>query len=187
MFMDVKRKKNCLNCGKSFLPTSKRKGHERGQEYCSDAECRLESNRASSRRWRAKKKDDAEFRKKECLRSKKSREANPGCRRRQRLKKKREKISETRVVRDLISEEFDAVMSGVRDLINRQALISKGLISCQFDVVRDEIDPLENLLYDRGKELSGMRSESEKSLTNKEGTHHEFQKVNLSGTPPPNS
>ena len=174
-----KRKMKCLNCGRWFYPDSRRNGHKCPQKYCGRPECRRESNRVSSHRWRAKKKDDAEFRKKECRRSKKSREANPGCRRRQRWKKKRKKISENRVVRDLISEEFDAVMSGVRDLINRQELISKGLISIQFDVVRDEIDPLVNRLYDRGKELSGMVSESKKSITNEEGSHHEFQKVNL--------
>lgn len=180
-----KRKKKCLNCGRWFYPDSRRNGHESPHKYCGRSECRGKSNRVSSHRWRTKKKDNAEFRKKECRRSKKSREANPGCRRRQRLKKKRKKISETRVVRDLISEEFDAVKIVVRDLINRQELINKGLISIQFDVVRDEIDPLVNQLYDRGKELSGMRSESEKSLTNKEGNHHGFQKVNLPGTPPP--
>ena len=71
--------------------------------------------------------------------------------------------------------------------MDRQVLVTKGLIGSQFDVVRDEIDPLVNRLYDRGKELSGPVSESVKSLTDKEGNHHELQKVNLPGTPPPGS
>lgn len=185
--MDVKRKKNCLNCEKLFLPTSKRKGHERGQEYCSGVACRKESNRVSSGRYRTKNKDNAEFRKKESERLKKWRKANPGYKKQRRLKKNRKKIVENNGVRDLISEEINVAISGVRDLMDRQVLVTKGLIGSQFDVVRDEIAPLENRLYDRGRELSGMVSESGKSLTNEEGNHHEFQKVNLSGTSPPDT
>jgi hypothetical protein len=174
-----RNKKNCLNCGKAFLPTPRRNGHERAQEYCSDSDCRKESRRKSRRRYRAKKKNDTEFMEKECERVKKWQKANPGYKKRQRLKKNQKKITENRVLRDLICEEINAETSALRDLINRQVLINKGVISLQFDVLRDEIAPLENRLYDRGKELSDMVSESEKSLTDKGGNHHEQQKVNL--------
>jgi hypothetical protein len=153
----------CRHCRCYFYADRRRHGHRRSQEYCGEPDCRRESHRASSKRYREGKRGDAAFKKKERLRVEKWQRENPGYKTRQREKSRKKeespkKIEKNDVLRDLIPPRIEEEISVLRDLIKRQALIIKGFIATHHDVLRDEIYGVECGLYYRGLELSGMVS-----------------------------
>lgn len=162
--MGRKRKRACVYCHKKYIPSP----FCHNQKYCLKTEdCRLASNRASSRKYRRKAENRTpEKMDTENERVKKWQKAHPDYKKRQRRRKKRKKIIEDRVLRDLALGENCDEIDVLRDLAFRQHVQLKGLISHLFDVLRDGIGSVENRLYDIGLSVSDVGSETGLSTFN---------------------
>lgn len=149
----MKNKKiRCKNCGNYFYPDSFNRHH---QSYCSRLECRSASNAASSKAYRKKKSQDAQFRHQESARVKRWQQENPDyCKNRRKSSKKVEK---NRVLRDIAQvEKLHSDVGVLRDIANLQSVVMEGLIvTLTGDVLRDDIGGFIRQMYDKGQEVSG--------------------------------
>lgn len=183
--MGRKRKRTCVHCQTKYIPDPYNHYH---QNYCGKTEnCRKESNRAASCKYRRKSKNRTPEKKKaESERVKKWQRANPGYKRRQRREKKRKKIIEGFVLRHFAPNGKGAEIDVLRHFAFRQHVELKGLVSHLFDALRDDIGVIENRLYDIGLSVSGFPSEkkiSNRSSVKKENSNDEG--TSRSGPPPP--
>ena len=141
------RLRKCLYCGDKFTPDPYNKHH---QKYCGKKECQQASHRASSKRYRQKKRDDPEYRKKEILRVKLWRLRHPGFWKRKKIKKNPEKDL---LLRDFARGEKASEDEVIRDFLLFQVHCFQGFVSQLTGVVRDDIGSLINSYYDKGKTL----------------------------------
>lgn len=175
-----RRSRKCLNCRTYFIPYSQVKG----QQFCSEPACQAASHRLSSKRHRKKLKDDPQKWEAEKSRVRKYQHEHPDYKKKQRENKKVEKKSlPADVLRDLYQGETTVNLYVLRDLLFRLIFINKGFMSHYFDVLRDNIDELEVILYNKGSAL--FRDVLQTSEPLKKGACHEDKKSYTSGSSPP--
>jgi hypothetical protein len=145
------RKRKCRNCGEWFLPGPYNAHH---QQYCGKDECCKVSKRASSRRYREKKKNDPEFKEKEKKRVLAWRERNPGYWKKGRRKKAGKKLVNDPALRDFAPAKYRDEMNALRDRICRQETCFKGFMAFVNGTLRDDIGSQMNHYYDIGKHFS---------------------------------
>ena len=169
-------KRQCVYCKKKFTSDPYNAYH---QEYCTSLACRQVSRQVSSKKYRDKQKYNVEFRQEEHKRVKAWREKNPGYWKRNENEKNSEKNS---ALRDFASGQIDREITALRDLLNFQQTVFKGVISQMTGALRDNIGSEIRFFYDKGKEISDMGFEiTNQSLTRKE-KGHETQNNHLPAT-----
>ncbi len=169
-----RRKKPCRNCGRYFIPDRFNHHH---QKYCSNPECRSISKRVSDKKYRKKQSNKFEFRIKESLRVQAYQEKNPDYYKNR--KKSSKKYSGKEVLHGFAQvEKLQKDIAVLREVAIWQDTVFKGLVSYITDeVLRDGIGRECNRLYDRGKEVSGIRPELLFNIKNME-LHNETQRTN---------
>lgn len=175
----MKNKKiRCKNCGNYFYPDNFNRHHQR---YCSRLECRKTSNAASSKAYRKKQSQTAEYRRKESERVKRWQRKNPNYwKNRQKSSKK---IEKNKVLRDFAQvEKLHSDVGVLRDIAKLQDAVLKGVIvTLTGDVLRDDINTFIRQMYDKGNEVSGMMPGNDFIIQNlKERTDNGKQNVNRS-------
>ncbi len=156
------RKIRCRNCGKYFYPDKYNYHH---QKYCSRTECRRASRRQSSNKYREKKSRDLSYRQSESNRAKdwyskhslKVKNRKKSCK----------KVSSKEVLRDFAQvEKIQIDISVLRDFANLQSIILQGVISQLTGCgLRDDISNYIRRMYDRGREVSGVDTETNSLIT----------------------
>ena len=174
--MNKTTKLHCLHCKKKFTADPYNAYH---QEYCTSLACRKLSRRASSKKYRDRQKGNEQFKQDEQKRVKAWRENNPGYWKRNKNGKKSEKII---ALRDFASGQIDHEITALRDLLNFQQTVFKGVISQITGALRDDIGSEIQFFYDKGKEISDTGFEIvTPSLRGKE-KGHETQENHLPTT-----
>ena len=169
-------KQQCVHCKKKFTSDPYNAYH---QEYCTSLACRKASRRASSKKYRDRQKCNEQFKQDERKRVKTWRENNPGYWKRNKNEKKSDKNN---ALRDFASDQIDYEITALRDLLNFQHTVFKGVISQITGALRDNIGSEIRFFYDKGKEISDTGFEIVTSpLTGKEKSH-ETQKNHLPTT-----
>ena len=144
-----RRKRKCRHCGEFFKP-SPYNAHK--QVYCGKSECRAESGRASSRKHRAKVRNDEEWREREKERVREWRASNPDYWKRGKVEKKSESPS---ALRDFAQLENGAEDFALRDVVFWQKACFEGLVRFLTGALRDDIGAQMNRFYDMGAAASG--------------------------------
>lgn len=139
------KNEKCKCCTDFFAPSP----FIHHQEYCTKASCQAESNRASSRKYRRKKKDNQEYKEKNKEFVRKNRFKNPGY-----SKKYRKKIASSAALSDIAIRKTQAMVGALSDLACSQGILIKGLISLSTDALSDTFGDVEKAIYIRGLELS---------------------------------
>lgn len=125
------------------------------QYYCSEAECRRASRKASKAKHNRKQSLNLEFRIKENERVKQYQKNNPDYWKK--YKKSRKKYVAAEVLRDLaqVGNKTEDIRV-LRDFAISHNTVINGLISYMTgEVLRDNIGAVIKCLYDRGREVSG--------------------------------
>jgi hypothetical protein len=144
------RFRKCLFCEIKFKPGPHNRHH---QKYCGRVECQRASHRASSKRYRKKKSDDADFMKNEVKRAtawrkEKKKQANS-----QKAKKVEKKSDSSGVLRDFVRGEKSSKEEVLRDFLLFYMYCFNGLASQLTGALRDDIVSLRKHCYDRGRAL----------------------------------
>ena len=168
--------RQCLHCKKKFTADPYNAYH---QEYCTSLACRKVSRRASSKKYRDRQKDKEQFKQDEYKRVKAWRENNPGYWKRNKNEKKSEKSS---ALRDFASGQIDHEITALRDLLNFQQTVFKGVISQITGALRDNIGSEIRFFYDKGKEISDTGFEIVTPPLRGKEKSHEMQKNHLPTT-----
>jgi len=120
------------------------------QRYCnSTLGCRLASRCAASKKYRAGKRGDDEFRRADVERVRKWRGNNPGYSRKSKENRKKDDA-----LRDIVPEEKPPGLDALRDIVIFQQACFQGLVSLVTGALRDDIGMRMNSLYDKGIALS---------------------------------
>lgn len=143
------RKKLCPFCRTKF--NASRFIHD--HVYCCETDdCRRESHRMSSKKYRDKIKMNDEFKAEEKARVYRWRSGNPGYWH-NKTKEKQKNIETENALRDMAFPQNDTLKDALRDLAFHYDVKFKGLLSIFCNPLRDSIEDLENEVYNRGQEL----------------------------------
>lgn len=146
--MSKNSKRKCPHCRRTFVPDPYNAHHQR---HCGAPECRLASNRASSRKYRRRKQKETSWCEKEKQRVRKWRKTHPGY---WKGKKTEKKLPELIGLRDFARGEKESKDLPLRDFVIFQHSCIKGLISHLTGALRDDIGSQLNMYYERGRALS---------------------------------
>ena len=147
------KSRKCLFCQTSFIPDPRNK-HD--QQYCSKTnECKRESNRAASGRYRQKHRDDKDKKEKECERVKKWQREHPDY---WKTKKKAKIISPEALLRDMTQAQKVTSFPLLRDMTLYLYACFSGYVAHATDwnenlLLRDFIATRMNRFYDKGNAL----------------------------------
>lgn len=152
------KKRKCPYCKKTFTPDARNKHY---QQYCCESdECKRESHRAASARYRQKHRDDQKKKEEECERVKKWQKEHPGY---WKTKKNAKIISTDSLLRDIMQAQKVTTFPVLRDIVVYLSTCLSGYIAHTTDwnenlLLRDFIATRMNRFYDKGIALSSERN-----------------------------
>jgi hypothetical protein len=144
----------CLFCQIPFIPC---KNNVHYQQFCCNTdECKKASNRASSKKYRERKRSDKKWKEKECERVKKYQKEHPDYWKRE---KKANFISGDLLLRDFAQAQKVTTFPVLRDIVMYLSACLAGYVAHTTDweeglLLRDFIATRLNPLYDKGIALS---------------------------------
>jgi len=145
-----KRVRICKCCGDKFKADPYNAWHQR---FCSKDECQRASHRESSKRYRNKKSDDANFKKDEVKRATTWRKNKKKEAKSQKDKKVEKKSNSSGVLRDFVWGKKSPKEEVLRDFLLFYMYCFHGLASQLTGPLRDDIVSLRGHCYDRGRAL----------------------------------
>jgi len=163
------KKRKCPYCKKMFIPDARNQHY---QQYCCETdECKKESHRVASARYRQKHRNDEKHKAQECERVKKWQKEHPSYWKKE---KKTKNISDKSLLRDILQVEKVTSFPVLRNIVVYLYRTFSGYIAYstdwdEEDLLRDFIGTRMNLFYDKGIALSSGR----KSKLLKEENYHD--------------
>ena len=151
------KSRKCIFCQTSFIPDPRNK-HD--QQYCSEInDCKRESHRAASARYRQKHRNDKNKKEKDCERVKKWQRKHPDY---WKTKKSAKIISMDLLLRDMTQAQKVTSFPLLRDMTFYLYACFSGYVAYTTDwsedlLLRDFIANRMNQFYDKGIALSGER------------------------------